>query len=67
MESKPQGALKVYRPRKPKESPLWQCISTHFDTFLAVYEARYQPRYGFLRPTCRAVALAKAGYPGGCT
>jgi len=40
----------VYRPRRPKESPLWQCLSRHFDTFLEVYEERYQPRYGFLRP-----------------
>jgi hypothetical protein len=40
----------VYRPRRPKESPLWQCLSRHFDMFLDVYEERYQPRYGFLRP-----------------
>ena len=40
----------VYRPRRPKESPLWQCLSRHFDEFLEAYEERYQPRYGFLRP-----------------
>jgi len=40
----------VYRPRRPRESPLWQCLSRHFDAFLAGYEARYQSRYGFLRP-----------------
>ncbi len=40
----------VYRRRRPKESPLWQCLSRHFDMFLEVYEERYQPRYGFLRP-----------------
>ena len=40
----------VYRARKPKASPLWQCLSRHFDAFLAGYEERYQPRYGFLRP-----------------
>jgi len=40
----------VYRPRRPRQSPLWQCLSGHFDTFLDVYEERYQPRYGFLRP-----------------
>ena len=39
-----------YRRRRPKESPLWQCLSRHFDMFLEVYEERYQPRYGFLRP-----------------
>jgi hypothetical protein len=40
----------VYRPRRPRQSPLWQCLSGHFDAFLAAYEERYQPRYGFLRP-----------------
>ena len=40
----------VYRARKPKASPLWQCLSRYFDAFLAFYEARYQPRYGFLSP-----------------
>ena len=35
---------------KPKASPLWQCLSRYFDAFLAFYEARYQPRYGFLSP-----------------
>jgi len=40
----------VYRARKPKASPLWQCLSGHFDAFLAGYEERYQSRYGFLRP-----------------
>jgi hypothetical protein len=39
----------VYRPRRPRQSPLWQCLSGHFDTFLDVYEERYQPRYGFMR------------------
>jgi len=40
----------VYRARKPRGSPLWQCLTRHFDTFQAVYEERYQSRHGFLRP-----------------
>ena len=40
----------VYRARQPKASPLWQCLTRHFDAFLADYEERYQPHYGFLRP-----------------
>ena len=40
----------AYRVRNPKASPLWQCLSQHFDTFIEVYETRYQPRHGFLRP-----------------
>ena len=45
-----RGMVKqVYRPRRPKQSPLWQCLSRHFDAFQELYEERYQPRYGFLR------------------
>jgi len=40
----------VYRPRKPRASPLWQCLTRHFDTFQTVYEERYQSRHGYLRP-----------------
>ncbi|HCF93553.1 MAG TPA: hypothetical protein DEW46_00675 [Verrucomicrobia bacterium] len=40
----------VYRPRRPKSSPLWKCLSGHFNAFLELYEEQYQPRYGFLRP-----------------
>ena len=40
----------VYRPRRPKASPLWQCLYDHFDAFLDAYNERYQPRLGFLRP-----------------
>jgi hypothetical protein len=42
--------VQPYRPRKPRASPLWQCLSRHFHAFLAAYEQRFQPRYGFLRP-----------------
>jgi hypothetical protein len=42
--------MQVYRARKPKASPFWQCLSRHFRDFLESYEERYQSRYGFLRP-----------------
>jgi len=42
--------VQLYRPRQPHISPLWQCLKRHFDAFCAGYEARFQPRYGFLRP-----------------
>ena len=42
--------VQAYRARKPKASPLWQCLQRDFDRFLEVYEERYQARYGFLRP-----------------
>jgi hypothetical protein len=51
----------VYRARKPKASPLWQCLSRHFDTFQAVYEQRYQPRHGFLRPDLPRRSLGEGG------
>ncbi len=46
----------AYRARKPKASPLWQCLSRHFNTFLEVYEERYQSRYGYLRSVIPEVA-----------
>ena len=45
----------VYRARKPKASPLWQCLARHFDAFLDAYEEHYQPHYGFLRPVIPGV------------
>jgi len=42
--------VQLYRPRQPHTSPLRQCLNRHFDAFCAGYEARFQPRYGFLRP-----------------
>jgi Zn finger protein HypA/HybF involved in hydrogenase expression len=47
--------VQAYRAREPQASPLWQCLSAHFDTFLATYEERYQSGYGFLRPVIREV------------
>jgi len=42
--------VQPYRQRKPRASPLWKCLTRHFVAFCACYEARFQPRYGFLRP-----------------
>lgn len=32
-----------------RQTPLWQCISGHFDSFLEGYEERYRHSYGHLR------------------
>jgi len=40
----------AYRARRPKSSPLWQCLDAHFDTFLDIYPEAYEHDYGFLRP-----------------
>lgn len=45
-----QIASGVYRPRRPRASPLWRCAHGHLGEFLGAYEERYRPEYGFLRP-----------------
>jgi hypothetical protein len=41
---------RLYRPRRPRDSPLWQVLDRYFEAFVGVYDDRYQPRYGFWRP-----------------
>ena len=45
----------VYRPRHPQQSPFYQLVERFFPQFEAVYEERYQERYGFWRPIIGAV------------
>ena len=40
----------LYRPRRPRASPLWQCLEDHREDFERHYEARFQKRGGYLRP-----------------
>ncbi len=49
---------RVYRPRQPRESPLYRLVERSFDEFNCVYAGRYQKRYGFWRPVV-ADAAAK--------
>ena len=37
-------AMKVqaYRARRPKLSPLWQCLDAHFDAFVDIYPETYE-------------------------
>lgn len=51
----------VYRPRKPKASPLYQSIADHFSEFESVYGERYQKRYGVLRDVVREVVYKYLG------
>jgi hypothetical protein len=44
------GGGKVYRARRPRETPLWRCMHDHFDRFIQDYTERHQPKLGFLRP-----------------
>ena len=45
----------VYRARRPRETPLWRCMHDHFDRFIQDYDARFQPKLGFLRPVIKEV------------
>lgn len=49
---------RVYRPRRPRESPLYRVVERHFEDFERVYSERYQKRYGHWRPVV-ADAAAK--------
>jgi hypothetical protein len=51
----------VYKPRKPKASPLYQSISEHFSEFESVYGERYQNKYGVLRDVVREVVYKYLG------
>ena len=46
---------RVYRPRRPRESPLFRLVSQHIDRFLRVYPERFAKRHGPLRPVVERV------------
>ena len=52
----------VYRPRRPRASPLGQLLDRCFDEFQRVYDERYRTRYGFCRPV---IASTIEKFPGG--
>ena len=52
----------VYRPRRPRESPLWRCLCAHFYDFIQAYPEKYEKNYGFLKPVVEDV-VDKGGMP----
>jgi hypothetical protein len=36
----------IYRPRRPRASPLYRLLDDHFQTFATVYDERFAPRWG---------------------
>jgi hypothetical protein len=42
--------LDVYQPRNPKASAYYRCVEDHFEHLEAVWDDRYQSRFGFWRP-----------------
>lgn len=51
----PHSPSSVYRPRRPRASPLWQIVHHSWRDFLANYESRHRTTHGPLRPTTVAV------------
>jgi hypothetical protein len=45
----------IYRPRRPRASPLWQIVHHGWASFLAEYEAVHRKTHGPLRPDAVAV------------
>ena len=45
----------VYRPRNPQSSDYCRCVEDHFETFVQVYEERFERPYGFSRPYLQKV------------
>tara|TARA_B100002003_G_scaffold147565_1_gene136608 strand:- start:2 stop:970 length:969 start_codon:yes stop_codon:yes gene_type:complete len=54
----------VYRQRNPQNSPYYQCVEGHFETFEQVYKDRFERRYGFFRPCVGQVMLSLAACGG---
>jgi len=49
----------VYRQRNPQNSPYYQCVEDHLETFEQVYEDRFERQYGFFRPYVKQVIYRK--------
>ena len=46
---------RVYRPRKPRESPLFQLVERHLEELLRVWATRFARHHGPLRPVVERV------------
>lgn len=40
---------KVYRPRQPRQSPLWRCLHDHYAAFKSNYKQTFEQTHGFWR------------------
>ncbi len=43
----------IYRPRRPRASPLYRLVDEHFNTLAHVHEECFQSNYGRIRPAAR--------------
>ena len=44
---------KVYRRRQPEKSVLYRALAQHFESFLLLYEQRFEKSFGYLRAVVR--------------
>jgi len=49
MDQRPFPSTGVYRRRRPERSVLYRALAHHFETFLWVYDERFEPTFGHLR------------------
>ena len=49
------SSSRPYAPRRPQASPLYRVLTDHFETLTRVYEERYEPTHGALRPVVTEV------------
>ncbi len=45
----------VYRPRRPRASPLYRLLDDHIAEFTTAYDERFAHRYGYWRPVIAEV------------
>ncbi len=49
------GSVGLYRPRRPRASPLYRLLEHHFAEFSTVYDERFAHRCGYWRPVIAEV------------
>ena len=55
-------SCRVYRPRKPRDSPLFQLVERHLEELLRLWPSRFARHHGPLRPVVeRVLRVAEHG------
>jgi hypothetical protein len=50
--------LRVYHPREPKKSTLWNILDRHYEDFERNYSEKFEKQYGYFRPVISEVVHA---------
>jgi hypothetical protein len=53
--SQPLAPPALYRPRNARATPLYQLLEAHYEDVMAVWEERFERKYGFWRGFVDAV------------